>query len=577
MEYAAPPDDPVPHKARRRSNPIDADTSPITRRALIGKGVPAAAAAVSALADVAGAPPAAQAAAQGNPTGAIRRKQKAYEIRRDCARRYLSNRPANDRSNGDETRYDDKRASFSKTLPHNEIGEVDPTAYAAWLAILQSGEPTGFEHVPRATGAEVKLNNPQACYAFDLVGTDSHATHLDPPPAFASARMAVEMAELYWQALLADVPFRRYESDPLAVAAVADLNAFSEALRPPAGPKPTVETLFRGETAGARTGPYVSQFLLLNIPYGIATIEQRYRVPTRGQSFLIQYPDWIACQNGKRPGAKLLFDAQPRFICSNRELAKYVHQDFSFQAYMNAALIMLSFGEDALSPANPYRGSKTQFGDITFGHKNILSMLAQAALLGQKGAYFHKWLVHRRLRPESFGGRIETHLSGRKPYDIHSDILRCDGVARVKAANGTSLLPVAYPEGSPTHPSYPAAHACNAGACATILKAFFNQDFAIPAPVQSTIDGSALEAWNGPILTLGGEIEKLAENISLARDAAGVHFRSDSIRGLRVGEEQAIGLLSDYSQTYHERFDGFFLTKFDGTRVRIVAGSVHTR
>ena len=115
----------------------------------------------------------------------------------------------------------------------------------------------------------------------------------------------------------------------------------------------------------------------------------------------------------------------------------------------------------------------------------ILSMLAQAALLGQKGAYFHKWLVHRRLRPECFGGRVETHLTGRKSYDIHPGVLTCDGVARAKAAQGTALLPTAYPEGCPTHPSYPAAHASNAGACATILKAFFNQDFAIPAPVQA--------------------------------------------------------------------------------------------
>ena len=92
------------------------------------------------------------------------------------------------------------------------------------------------------------------------------------------------------------------------------------------------------------------------------------------------------------------FDATPRFICSARELAEYVHHDFSFQAYMNAALIMLALGKDALSPTNPYRGSRTQFGDITLGSKNVLSLVAQAALLGQKGAYFHKWQVHRRLR-----------------------------------------------------------------------------------------------------------------------------------------------------------------------------------
>src|SRR5262249_56896190 len=37
----------------------------------------------------------------------------------------------------------------------------------------------------------------------------------------------------------------------------------------------------------------------------------------------------------------------------------------------------------------------------------------------------------------------------------------------------------------------------------------------------------------------------------------GVHFRSDSIRGLRLGEEVAIGLLADTSRTYNEKFDGF--------------------
>jgi hypothetical protein len=48
-----------------------------------------------------------------------------------------------------------------------------------------------------------------------MVGIDSHATHLLPPPAFASRAMAVEMAELYWLALTADVPFQNYEASPL--------------------------------------------------------------------------------------------------------------------------------------------------------------------------------------------------------------------------------------------------------------------------------------------------------------------------------------------------------------------------
>jgi len=62
--------------------------------------------------------------------------------------------------------------------------------------------------------------------------------------------------------------------------------------------------------------------------------------------------------------------------------------------------------------------------------------------------------------------------------------------------------------------------------------------------------------------------------MALARDAAGVHFRSDSIRGLKLGEEVALGLLTDTTLTYSEKFDGFALHLFDGTAVRIRNGSV---
>jgi hypothetical protein len=386
--------------------------------------------------------------------------------------------------------------------------------------------------------------------------------------------MATDMAEVYWRSLTRDIPFRDYGTHTLVAAAVGDMNAFTEPLTSGTGRKPTPATVFRGEAPGDLIGPYLSQLLWLDIPYGIKTIEQRYTVPTRGQSFLTDYDEWLACQRGAKPRSKLAFDATPRFICSARELAEYVHRDFSFQAYVNAALIMLALGKDALSPTNPYRSSPTQFGDITLGSKNVLSLVAQAALLGQKGAYFHKWQVHRRLRPECFAGRIETQTAGRRQYDLHSDILQCDAVARVRSQHGTSLLPVAFPEGCPTHPSYPSAHACTAGACATILKAFFDADYVLPHPVEATADGSALEPWQGPGLGLGNEIDKLASNIALGRDAAGVHYRSDSVRGLFVGEQQALGLLRDHSRTYNERFEGFVVRKFNGDTVKIMSGEV---
>ena len=503
------------------------------------------------------------------------RRKRALTIREEAARTHFLAALAANGSNGDEQRYADKRASFSKTLPHNEVGEVDVSAFSQLVAIIERGDPAGFEQLPRDPLAVERLNNPQAMYAYDFVASDSHATDVAPAPAFASAKMAVEMGELYWHALTLDVPFTAFSTDPLIAAAAADLNSFSVPLEG-AGSSVSASTLFRGPSAGSLTGPFVSQFLWLDVPYGPTSIVQRYRVPAPGQSFLTEREAWLACQRGATMTQKIV-NAGARWAATNGDLAAYVHRDFSFQAYMHASLIATSYGSQALAPANPYRNSKTQFGDITFGNKMFLTLIAQAALLGQKTSYYHKWLVNRRLRPEVVGGRIEYQMSGRKAYGIHPDILRSDAVARTKSLHAAAFLPVAYPEGSPTHPSYPSAHACNAGACATVLKAFFNEDFVIPNTVAASADGDELQPWRDRPLMLGGEFEKLAINIAFARHAAGVHYRSDSIAGLLAGEAQAISLLSDYSRTFNERFDGFELTTFEGKRLQIRNGVVATK
>ena len=58
---------------------------------------------------------------------------------------------------------------------------------------------------------------------------------------------------------------------------------------------------------------------------------------------------------------------------------------------------------------------------------------------------------------------------------------------------------------------------------------------------------------------------------TVCRDAAGVHYRSDSARGLFVGERSGS---CDYSRTYNERFDGFVVRKFNGEKVKIASGEV---
>ena len=518
-----------------------------------------------------------------SPASVIARARDAYRLRKRAAQLHLRDsfvslrggdrHAAVPRSNGDEERYHDKRASFFKCLPQNELGEVDLDAFDRLGKALERGRPVDFARIPLSSSSVRKLANPQAAFAFDLIGVDSHATALDPAPTFESAEMAAEMAEVYWQASTRDVPFVDYQDDPMVASAARDLNAFSFRVGPTQGGEITPGTLFRQGLPGDGDGPYLSQLLLRDVPYGPTTIVQRYDLPTAGVEFMTSMAEWLAIQRGAVPVTTVGFEGTTRYLHNARGLAHYVHLDALFQAYLNGALIMLSLGPEALDPGNPYLVSGNQGGFATFGGPHVLDLVAKAARVGLEGAWFHKWRVHRRLRPEVFARRVESEQSGERSCGVHPDLLASEALSRVRWAYGTALLPQAYPEGSPTHPAYPAGHAVVAGACATVLKAFFDEDFELPNPVEASYDGSSLDPYRGEALTLGGEINKLAGNISIGRCMAGVHYRSDG-NGLRVGEQQAVGILRDFSSTYHEEFDGFTLTRFDGERIRIRDGVV---
>lgn len=238
----------------------------------------------------------------------------------------------------------------------------------------------------------------------------------------------------------------------------------------------------------------------------------------------------------------------------------------------------MGYGEDALCPNNPYTisNSTTQQGFASFGPADITHIITHGPRLGLTGAWYQKWLAHRRLRPEVYAGRINVHLRGLRDYDINQEILDSEALARIIAGNETrnpdnrALLPMGFPEGSPAHPAYPGGHSTFVAAAATILKGFFNEDFEIPNPVQSNRSGSRLIPFNGT-LTVGGELNKMVGNVTHARDSAGMHWRSDGL-GNFIGETQALGVLRDYSRTYNEMFDGFELTLFSGQRVSIQNG-----
>jgi hypothetical protein len=557
------------------------------------------------------------------------RSSTAYQKRVDAAE-LARDRPYNrHQNNGEESdpTYPDHIANYSKGLPHDPVtGEVIPGAYTQLRAAVSSGNPQDFEDIPLGIPAptrprdpkRIRLTNPQSGLAFDLEGPDSHHVTQPPAPRIDSYEGAAEMAEVYWMSLLRDVDFIDF-NDNQRIEQAAD-SLMEEFHDYPYWPKDTrrnritPSTIFRGNFEGDLVGPYISQFLLIGnedkslgrdekaryVKYGTASIDQRHGVAVKGLDFMTDYQTWLQVQNSLdtrvnplNDGNNRHFDRRPRFIRNMRDLATYVHFDALYQAYLTACIYMLRAVDDSFDPNdrfpfdpnNPYmiNRSMNQEGFGTFGGPHILSLVTEAATRALKGVWLQKWFVHRRPRPEAFGGLIHRHLTDPSgPYSvIHQKILNSSVLEKVFRRNrdlnrkynrgdrdGTYLLSQAFTEGSLLHPSYGAGHGTVAGACVTILKAFFDEDAPIRNPVVPNETGTILEDYRGPgrnNMTVLGELNKLAANISIGRNMAGVHYRSDYMKSLKLGEEIAVGILEEQHVTMYNEPYHFTFTKFGET------------
>ncbi|MCU1251655.1 MAG: superfamily protein [Edaphobacter sp.] len=249
-------------------------------------------------------------------------------------------------SNGDEDLYEQKYGSYSKGLPHDNLGVVEPTAYRSFMKAIASGLPQDFQGI--TLGGTVKLVNPQGGLAFDLEGADSHALSIPPSPTVGSAERAAEMVELYWMAICRDVPFSDYATNPDTLAAIADLNTLSafkgprdSAVVDAAGnPQVTPQTLFRGDTPGELVGPYISQFFLQPAGFGdLAVLDptgvtvQQYIAYQPGLDYMTTIAEWLAVQNGQATVMPVPPNGQfgpnkmigPRFLFDGRAGSAFVH------------------------------------------------------------------------------------------------------------------------------------------------------------------------------------------------------------------------------------------------------------
>lgn len=405
--------------------------------------------------------------------------------------------------------------SFHKTLPHNKWGEVDPVAFAKLVAACES-DGWGFADVPKGSDLPVPLDaapltNPQAGLAFDRLVQFPGTYAMPPAPCVLSQTTAAEMTELYWMALLRDLPFAQFGRNELVEIAAIELDhRFRQALDEPFNPgrlqtgrdvpgpegamkKITAQNLFRLGLPGEDVGPWVSQFWLRDVPFGTQRIDQKQQPYRSKLDYLTRYDEWLKVQNiGKdefgqaysmsNQHSDLDFENQRRYISTPRDMARFVNKAALHQACFNTCLILLAGGAH-WTTGNPYREggrlAQRETGFAVLGQAHILALVSEVASRALKVVWNQKWQVHLRLRPEAYGGLVHVQTKGiggpdgKRPYGLPKWVADTEAALRIRKTTGSLLLPMAYTTGSPIHPAYGAGHATVAGMCVTILKAFF--------------------------------------------------------------------------------------------------------
>jgi len=558
------------------------------------------------------------------------RRAAALEVRARAARMAADMEWPDHVTNGEERADIDYAFSFTKGLPHDYVtGLVDrPADFERFVAAIEAGSPQDFVETPlgphdgfRTAPVDARVRgweSQSVGLGFDLIGPDMQTLTMPPPPLVGSDEITGEMAELYAMALLRDEPLAGLRSDATATErqndvldALAAIPWFSDsepttvlslAERLRRRPSPTAATAFRGNAPGETVGPYVSQLLLAGtaipdigrtaadgiVQYGAQSIHQRVR-QAAAVDFMTGWDEWFDVQNALAPSPSQVFDGPDRFITSGRDLASYVHRDALYQPYYTASLLLFGHGV-GLDPGVPFTHDDYddhQQGFVLFPPNHIFALLGEVSMRALKTVKYQKFNVHRRLRPEELAGRVERAgaLDIAELTTLADDVTGTPIGESIRAANRSSsgaesmLLPMAYAEGSPMHPSYGAGHATVAGACATIMKALFDhtQPFAATGSADTAFvpnaDGSTLQtvpvldAVGRPsMLTVEGEINKLAANIALGRGWAGVHYYSDYWESILLGEAIALEILREHMVTTPTEFM-LTVPTFDGWTV----------
>ena len=168
----------------------------------------------------------------------------------------------------------------------------------------------------------------------------------------------------------------------------------------------TPQNLFRGQFYpgdGNVQGPHLSQFLLQPTFFGPQALIQQYQrflsLSEGGAEYMTSVGEYQNIQNGVPPTRHLAYDPTFRFLRMGRDLAAYTRVDVLHQAYFVAFMVLAGL-RAPLNPGNPYIGSQTERGFGTLGGPDAAGTIPEMATRALKAAWFHKWIVNLRMRPE---------------------------------------------------------------------------------------------------------------------------------------------------------------------------------
>ena len=491
--------------------------------------------------------------------------------------------------NEQELRYEHYHfnGSFHKSLEHNDVtGSLKhEKEYKKMVKAILHNKQQLLASVHLNNGSQILLSNPLASLSSVLSGSPQPSLYLTVPPSLSSHNGGADMVENYCMAYTRDASFFNYDADATISLMLDSSHMNSPSILANLLYKPTgtfgTQTIFRGMSNEELVGPYISQLLLLNVPFGNGSsiMPQKY-FSLSPRSIALGPVEWcinntqvINIQNGLINNLPPLnpIDTTYTYIYNGRSLAEAVHNDSAYQYYYQAAQILTKLGS---SPNPGFPSYKNQSPFITGpGLTDILCAIGSVTELALKHAYYWKWQVYRKLRPEVFGlwvSNVMTNLvKNHHNYDISHVLLNNGILNNIYGQNSSYTLTQCYREGCPVHPSYPAGHAVCAGANITLLKIFFDgsQPWATLPGVLSGLLGPSAGAMQADVngqnlvpyvgidsanMTVEGEINKLGSNVALGRDWAGIHYRSDSMAGMLLGEEIAIKYMEDHLCTMVE-------------------------